>query len=78
MFFAGEELVALQYPPVVEQVKKRCRWLLQFSQGALSQQGEEGPMHGAQVDANALGVSVQIKKTATTVYYVGAAHPCSI
>lgn len=57
MFYSGEELAALQYPPVVEQVKKRCRWLLQFSKDALSaRQGEDDPLHGAEVDANALGV----------------------
>ena len=57
MFFAGDELAALQYPPVIEQVKKRCRWLLQFSQGPLREhQGDDDPMHGATVDANALGV----------------------
>lgn len=55
MFYVGDELAALQYPPVVEQVKKRCRWLLQFSQGPLAQQGGDDPLHGADVDANALG-----------------------
>lgn len=58
MFFGGEELGALQYPPVVEQVKKRCRWLLSFAGGALGEvaKGAEHPFQGAHIDANALGM----------------------
>jgi histone-lysine N-methyltransferase SETD3 len=49
-----------QYPPVTEQVKKRCRWLLTFANGPLAaasaDTASEGELFGgATVDANALG-----------------------
>jgi histone-lysine N-methyltransferase SETD3 len=63
-FFGAESVAALQYPPVGEQVKKRCRWLLTFAAGPLAKAtaaavalppGETPPFAGAAVDANALG-----------------------
>jgi hypothetical protein len=61
-FFGAESVAALQYPPVSEQVKKRCRWLLTFAAGPLAKAaaaappaGEAPPFGGASVDANALG-----------------------
>ena len=51
-----------QYPPVSEQVKKRCRWLLTFAAGPLASAradaaaaSEAAPFSGAVIDANALG-----------------------
>ena len=35
MFFGREPLQAIQYAPVSQQVQMRCRWLLNFAQGAL-------------------------------------------
>jgi hypothetical protein len=61
---AGSDIEALQYPPVIEQVKMRCRFLLSFAgkdlpevlslplfaEGALAH-----PFRGQAVDANSLG-----------------------
>jgi histone-lysine N-methyltransferase SETD3 len=62
MFFNGDALGALQYPPVTEQVKRRCRWLLSFSQQALApiRGSEADPFGGAEVDANALGWALAV------------------
>lgn len=63
MFYSGEALGALQYPPVTEQVKKRCRWLLTFSQQALAPvRGNEqaDPFEAAEVDANGLGWALAV------------------
>lgn len=56
-FFGGDVLAAIQYPPVTEQVKRRCRWLLSFASGPIANAAAEEapPFAGATVDANALG-----------------------
>jgi hypothetical protein len=58
MFFQGPALAALFYPPVTQQVKKRCRWLLSFAKEELAPLAGDagGPFGGAAIDANALGV----------------------
>lgn len=62
MFFGGDALAALQYPPVTEQVKRRCRWLLAFAQRELAaaRRGGGDPFGGADVDANALGWALAV------------------
>jgi len=56
MFFDGEALSMLQYPPVSEQVTKRCRFLLQFSKRIASQPTQAAAVFdGICVDANTLG-----------------------
>ncbi|KAL4423246.1 hypothetical protein ABPG77_000038 [Micractinium sp. CCAP 211/92] len=62
MFFNGEALGELQYPPVTEQVKKRCRWLLSFTQQVLGplRGTDKDPFGGAEVDANALGWALAV------------------
>jgi hypothetical protein len=62
MFFAGDTLAALQYPPVTQQVKMRCRWLLAFSRDTLAplRGGPQDPFEGAEVDANALGWALAV------------------
>jgi histone-lysine N-methyltransferase SETD3 len=44
------------------QVKKRCRWLLSFTQQALApvRGGAADPFAGAEVDANALGWALAV------------------
>jgi hypothetical protein len=50
-------MLRTQYPPVSEQVKKRCRWMLSFASGPLAAAaaGADAPFGGAAVDANSLG-----------------------
>ena len=57
MFFSGDAIHGLQYPPVSEQVKKRCRWLASFARDELSRLpgSADDPFMGQAVDANALG-----------------------
>jgi histone-lysine N-methyltransferase SETD3 len=56
MFFQGPALAALEYPPVTEQVKKRCRWLLSFTKEELEPiRGTDRDAFSGEVDANALG-----------------------
>ncbi|PRW59274.1 histone-lysine N-methyltransferase setd3 [Chlorella sorokiniana] len=62
MFYDGPTLSMIQYPPVTAQVKKRCRWLLSFTQQMLQpiRGGEKDPFDGADVDANALGWALAV------------------
>lgn len=59
MFFQSEAVQSLQYGPVVQQINKRCRWLLNFTgkelQQALAQHADL--YEGHSIDANALGMS---------------------
>ena len=57
MFFPREAIAALEYPPVGEQVKKRCKWLYDFSQATLAKLpgSAADPFSGTKVDINALG-----------------------
>ncbi|KAJ7560900.1 hypothetical protein O6H91_03G005300 [Diphasiastrum complanatum] len=59
IFFSGQQINELHYPPVVQQVKKRCRFLLQFStevnKATENVLGENHPFQEQQVDASSLG-----------------------
>ncbi|KAL4519701.1 hypothetical protein Ndes2526B_g01726 [Nannochloris sp. 'desiccata'] len=58
MFFPPNAIAALEYPPVTEQVKRRCRWLLSFATEILAPiRGDplKDPFNGVEIDANALG-----------------------
>ncbi|GLI58700.1 hypothetical protein VaNZ11_000451, partial [Volvox africanus] len=57
MFFSKRALDLIDYPPVTQQVQKRCRWLLSFSQQVLAKLPgtPEDPYGGVMVDINALG-----------------------
>ncbi|GLC45812.1 hypothetical protein PLESTM_001782700 [Pleodorina starrii] len=57
MFFGKRALDLIDYPPVSQQVQKRCRWLYSFSQQVLAQLpgSPEDPFDGVTVDINALG-----------------------
>lgn len=58
MFFPREAIAAIEYPPVSEQVKKRCKWLFEFSKElAQLPRTPEDPFSGVVVDINALGES---------------------
>lgn len=52
MFFDGNTVQSLEYPPVIEQVKKRCRWLIEFT---ASNSSLSDAFDGVDIDANALG-----------------------
>lgn len=60
MFFPRPALDALEYPPVVEQVKRRGRWLSRFSQDVLAKLPgtADDPFGGVTVDINSLGASL--------------------
>ncbi|XVE91951.1 hypothetical protein REPUB_Repub01dG0055500 [Reevesia pubescens] len=59
IFFAGEDIKNLQYAPLLYQVNKRCRFLLEFEQevrNALKNlKPREHPFGGQDVDASSLG-----------------------
>ncbi|GFR48096.1 hypothetical protein Agub_g9781, partial [Astrephomene gubernaculifera] len=57
MFFSKRAIQLIDYPPVSEQVKKRCKWLYDFSQQVLSKLPgtPEDPFGGVPIDINALG-----------------------
>ncbi len=57
MFFSKQALELIDYPPVSQQVQKRCRWLFSFSKQVLGQLPgtAEDPFGGVLVDINALG-----------------------
>ena len=54
MFFDGDTLGLLQYPPLVEQVKKRCRFLIEFSKH-IDPAAAQAVFSNHTIDANALG-----------------------
>eukprot|EP00775_Hariotina_reticulata_P007813 gene7813-8010_t len=62
MFFPREALEALEYPPVVEQVKKRARWLNRFSIDMLSKLPGTAadPFDGVTVDINSMGWALAV------------------
>lgn len=59
IFFPGEDIMNLQYAPLLQQVNKRCRFLLEFDKlvkVALENVNSDGhPFGGQEVDASALG-----------------------
>ncbi|KAG2482949.1 hypothetical protein HYH03_018174 [Edaphochlamys debaryana] len=57
MFFSREAIDAIDYMPVTQQVKKRCKWLYEFSTQVLAPLpgSPADPFGGARVDINALG-----------------------
>ncbi|BBN19866.1 hypothetical protein MPTK1_8g14370 [Marchantia polymorpha subsp. ruderalis] len=60
IFFSGEEIASLQYPPLIHQVKKRCQVLYQISSKDIPAvletcPAEKHPFGGQQVDGGALG-----------------------
>ena len=90
MFFAREALEAIDYPPVVEQVKRRCRWLARFAGtelaplAAAGSGGEgggvgsgQGPFGGAVVDVNALGWGLAAV-TSRAFRVRGPSHPAAL
>jgi len=55
LFFAPEAVDALDYPPVAEQVKRRCRWLHGYGSRHLETDAARAAFGGARVDVGALG-----------------------
>ncbi|KAK8657419.1 hypothetical protein V6N13_035660 [Hibiscus sabdariffa] len=59
IFFAGEDIKNLQYAPLLYQVNKRCRFLLDFEQEVKNVlkklKQSEHPFSGQDVDASSLG-----------------------
>ncbi|OIW10083.1 hypothetical protein TanjilG_21920 [Lupinus angustifolius] len=59
IFFPGEDIKNLQYAPVLHQVNKRCRFLLDFEQeikrAVVNLEPEKHPFGGLEVHASSLG-----------------------
>ncbi|XVE74645.1 hypothetical protein DITRI_Ditri12bG0033900 [Diplodiscus trichospermus] len=59
IFFTAEDIKNLQYAPLLYQVNKRCRFLLEFEQGVKNAlknlKPSEHPFGGQDVDASSLG-----------------------
>ncbi|KAG6551561.1 hypothetical protein Mapa_006984 [Marchantia paleacea] len=60
IFFSGEEIASLQYPPLIHQVKRRCQVLYEISSKDIPAvletcPEEKHPFGGQQVDGGALG-----------------------
>ncbi|TKY60976.1 Histone-lysine N-methyltransferase setd3 [Spatholobus suberectus] len=59
IFFPGEDIKNLQYAPLLHQVNKRCRFLLDFEQEVKRAVGnltpDKHPFGGQEVDASSLG-----------------------
>ncbi|KAG2433661.1 hypothetical protein HXX76_008032 [Chlamydomonas incerta] len=57
MFFPRTALDMIDYPPCSQQVKKRCKWLYEFSTDVLAKLpgSPDDPFNGVAVDINALG-----------------------
>lgn len=63
IFFRPDEVAALQYPPLVQQVNMRCRWLLKFSTEQLSDAKQAALFNHTTVDANLLGEVSPLRKS---------------
>lgn len=79
LFFGREALAAIDYPPVTQQVVKRCRWLSDFSKQVLEglPGTPEDPFGGCRVDLNAMGwalAAVSSRAFRTR----GPAHPAAM
>ncbi|KAJ6820182.1 fructose-bisphosphate aldolase-lysine N-methyltransferase, chloroplastic isoform X2 [Iris pallida] len=59
IFFSGEDIKSLQYAPLLHQVNKRCRFLLEFEKEVKSLLADltpnDHPFGGQNVDASSLG-----------------------
>ncbi|XP_020269603.1 fructose-bisphosphate aldolase-lysine N-methyltransferase, chloroplastic isoform X2 [Asparagus officinalis] len=59
IFFSGEDIKNLQYAPLIHQVNKRCRFLLEFEKEIKSLlegiASKDHPFEGKDVDASSLG-----------------------
>ena len=55
IFWPQEAVEGLQYPPLTAQLNKRCRWLVDFSAGALATPAAAAPFAGQQVGSAELG-----------------------
>ncbi|XP_047332485.1 actin-histidine N-methyltransferase [Impatiens glandulifera] len=59
IFFSGEDIKNLQYAPLLHQVNKRCRFLLEFDKSVRQMledvELDEHPFGGQDVDASSLG-----------------------
>lgn len=55
IFFQPQDMQLLQYPPLVQQVTMRCRWMLKFASEELSQAA--AAFNGVPVDVNLLGTA---------------------
>jgi len=55
MFYQPDEVAALQYPPLIQQINLRCRWLLRFSGEQMTPQVSAQLFNYTGVDVNLLG-----------------------
>ena len=78
MFFPKEAIMAIEYPPVSEQVKKRCKWLYDFSTKELANLpgSPDDPFGGLKIDINAMGWAMA-SITSRAFRTKGPQHPAS-
>lgn len=60
MFFRPDEVAALQYPPLIQQINLRCRWLLSFSREQMTPQVSAQLFNNAGIDVNLLGGTLSL------------------
>lgn len=78
MFFGKAGIDAIEYAPVSFQVKKRCKWLYDFSQVLAKLPGTPAdPFSGAVMDINALGWSLAAVSS-RAFRTRGPSHPASM
>eukprot|EP00873_Tetraselmis_striata_P016283 jgi/Tetstr1/436547/TSEL_002702.t1 len=79
MFFPGSAIKALQYPTLIAQVTKRCRFLVDFAGKDLAEVvgTERDPFGGQIVDANALGWALAVV-TSRAFRTKGPDHPAAM
>ncbi|KAK7358238.1 hypothetical protein VNO77_00164 [Canavalia gladiata] len=78
IFFPGEDIKNLQYAPLLHQVNKRCRFLLDFEQEVKSTLAsltpDSHPFGGQEVDASSLGWAMSAVSSRAFRLY-GDKHP---
>lgn len=75
LFFGREALAAIDYPPVTQQVVKRCRWLSDFSKQV---RGSGRGRGGTPRRTNALGSCLAVHTLAFARHYVPTGSVCSL
>ncbi|CAK0785800.1 hypothetical protein CVIRNUC_009011 [Coccomyxa viridis] len=79
LFYTQEAVKALEeYPPLSQQVKKRCRWLLTFAEGELAELPgrPDDPFGGQRIDGNTLGWALAMS-TSRAFRVRGAEQPAA-
>ncbi|CAI0387765.1 unnamed protein product [Linum tenue] len=80
IFFPGEDIKNLQYAPLLHQVNKRCRFLLEFEQlvkhvlDGVETSSSDHPFGGQAVDASSLGWAMSAVSSRAFRLHGGGSH----